>query len=47
MTDQELIDAINRYFGDTRRSREETREGLQAAREEVDSLIELLSHDGG
>lgn len=47
MTDQELIDAINRYFGDTKRSREETRDGLKVAREEIDSLIELLDYEGG
>jgi hypothetical protein len=42
MTYEELKDALSRYFGDTRRSPEETREGLENLRDEIDMLLETL-----
>ena len=45
MNEQQLMEAIQRYFGDKSRSREATREGLEAARDEIEMLIETLSGD--
>ena len=42
MTTQELMEAIQRYYGDTSRSREETREGLEEVRDQIDLLIDSL-----
>lgn len=38
----ELIEAIRRFFSDTSRTREETKDGLLEARDEIDMLLEAL-----
>jgi hypothetical protein len=45
MNDQQLKDAIQKYFSDKSRSREATREGLEAARDEIEMLLETLSDE--
>lgn len=42
MTDEELIAAIEKYFGDTSRSVEDTRTGLLDAYEHIGILLEAL-----
>ncbi len=42
MNEQQLKDAIQKYFADTSRSPEATREGLEAARDEIEMLLETL-----
>ncbi len=42
MTYECLLEAIQSYYGDTSRSREETREGLEDLLEEVKLLIDTL-----
>jgi len=42
MDKHELIAAIQKFFGDTTRTSEETREGLEAARDEIDMLLDTL-----
>lgn len=42
MSTQELMDAIQQYYGDKSRSREETREGLEEVRDMMDLLIDSL-----
>jgi soluble cytochrome b562 len=37
-----IIDTIKKFYGDTSRSRKETREDLEELREELDMLIETL-----
>lgn len=37
-----MMDALQKFYDDTSRSREETREGLQKVRDELDLLIESL-----
>ena len=44
-TKQEVIDGIKEFFGDTSRSREETREALEEVRDELDGLIESLQDE--
>jgi hypothetical protein len=45
MNEQQLKDAIQKFFGDRSRSREATREGLEAARDEIEMLLESLLDD--
>ncbi len=40
-----IMDKIRDYFGDTTRSAEETREGLEFLAEEIDCLIDTLKED--
>lgn len=42
MTKEDLIKAINEFFADTSRSKEETAEGLEEAIEHAENLIEAL-----
>lgn len=42
MTYEELKAALQRYFGDTARSREETREGLENLAGEIDMMLDTL-----
>lgn len=42
MTTQELMDALARFYGDKSRTREETREGLEEVRDQLDLLIDSL-----
>lgn len=44
-TEQELIDHIQKFYGDTSRSRAQTREGLENASEMIDTLIDTLQDD--
>lgn len=39
----QLLDAIRVYYGDTSRSREATREGLEEAQSEIETLIDSLA----
>ena len=34
--------ALNKFFGDTSRTREQTREGLEELRDDIDVMIETL-----
>ncbi|BAO58553.1 hypothetical protein FDH89_gp09 [Pseudomonas phage phiR18] len=45
MTKDELMEAVRGFYGDTSRSREETRELLEEVRDEIDILIESLYED--
>lgn len=40
-----LLKAINDFFSDTSRSADETRDGLEEARDLIDELLEALSND--
>ena len=40
-----IMDKIRDYFGDTRRSAEETREGLEFLAEEINCLIDTLKEE--
>jgi hypothetical protein len=42
MDKNELIEAIRRYFADTTRAREATRDGLREAWDEIETLLEAL-----
>jgi hypothetical protein len=42
MTTEELMNALKKYYGDTSRSREETREGLEEVRDQINLLIDSL-----
>lgn len=42
MDQAELIAAIQKFFGDTARSPQETREGLEAARDEIEMFIDSI-----
>ena len=44
MDEDQLKEAIRKYFADKSRSREATREGLEAARDEIEMLLETLSN---
>lgn len=39
--------AITDFFGDTSRSPEQTKEGLQGLRDHIETLLEALAADGG
>jgi len=45
MNEQQLTDAIQAFYGDTSRSREQTKEGLESARDLIDTLVESLHDD--
>lgn len=45
MTLDSVKQSIQDFFGDTSRSRSETREGLEELRDEVDTLLESLQDD--
>lgn len=38
----ELKEALNKFFGDTSRSRSDTKQGLIELRDEIDLLLETL-----
>lgn len=42
MPENPITEAIQRFFGDTSRSQEEALEGLLAAQDELQALIETL-----
>lgn len=42
MSYDELKMALELFFGDTSRSAEETREGLESLRDEIDMLLDTL-----
>lgn len=42
MSIEEILEAIQAYYGDTSRSREETREGLDEVAGELETLLETL-----
>lgn len=42
MSKDELIAAIQKFFGDTSRSPEETRDGLEEARDQIDTFLDTL-----
>lgn len=42
MTTQDLLDAIQRFYADKSRSREETLEGLEETRDHLELLIDSL-----
>lgn len=42
MNKQKLIEDIQQFYGDTSRSREETRDVLEELRDQIDLLIESL-----
>ncbi|MHB1642043.1 MAG: hypothetical protein ACYCS8_05210 [Acidithiobacillus sp.] len=42
MSEQDVLDAIRKYFYDTSRPQEETKEGLQGFVEEIEVLIDSL-----
>jgi hypothetical protein len=42
METQDLMEALQRFYGDTSRSREETREALEEVRDQIDLLIDSL-----
>lgn len=42
MTYLELLDAVNKFFNDTRRPKEETAEDLRGLKDEIDTMIESL-----
>ncbi|MDO8414157.1 MAG: hypothetical protein Q7S51_10260 [Gallionellaceae bacterium] len=42
METQELMEAMQQFYGDKSRTREETREGLEEVRDQLDMLIESL-----
>ncbi len=37
-----ILDSVNQFFGDTSRSREKTRDGLEQIADLVDSLLEAM-----
>ncbi|HFL2868639.1 TPA: hypothetical protein ACGWVL_003013 [Pseudomonas aeruginosa] len=39
----QLLEAIRSYYGDTSRTREATREGLEEAQSEIETLIDSLA----
>lgn len=45
MTLDELRDAVQRYYGDTTRSRAETKEGLEEILCDIENLIDSLDDD--
>ena len=45
MTEQELKAAIQKFYSDQSRSREQTKEGLEDALDEIEMLIETLEDD--
>lgn len=47
MTKEAVIDAIRKYFGDTTRSAEETRDGLRDIAEEAESLADTINTTEG
>ncbi|CDQ10603.1 conserved protein of unknown function [Acidithiobacillus ferrivorans] len=42
MSEQDVLDAIRKYFSDTSRPQEETKGGLQGFIEEIEILIDSL-----
>jgi predicted DNA-binding protein (UPF0278 family) len=42
MNRDQLLEAIRQFFSDRDRSREETRDGLLEARDEIDILLDAL-----
>lgn len=45
MSKDDLLEAIRRFYGNTSIPRSETREGLEEARDDIDTLIESLLDD--
>lgn len=45
MTPAQLIEAIRDFYGDTSRSKEQTKDALQEAQEEISTLLEALASD--
>ncbi|MBP8202387.1 MAG: hypothetical protein KAX70_00580 [Pseudomonas sp.] len=45
-TYDQIEEAITKYFGDTSRSPEETRNGLTGLRDHIETLLEALATDG-
>lgn len=43
MSEEELIAAIQKFFGDTSRDPEETRKGLEAAQSQIEVFLETLN----
>ena len=42
MNEEQIIEAIQKFFGDTSRTREETKDGLEAVKEHIELLLEAL-----
>lgn len=42
MTKEDLLEAIQKFFGDKSRSREETKDGLEEAIAEIEMFLEAL-----
>lgn len=42
MTIEEIKEIVNKYFGDTSRSQDDTRAGLQELMEEIEILLDSL-----
>lgn len=45
MSKDQLLEAIKDFYGDTSRSREETREALEEIHDEIGILVESLEDD--
>ena len=43
MTKDQLIQAIHDFYNDSRRSIDETREGLEEAQEEIENLLHAMN----
>ncbi|MDG9784667.1 hypothetical protein [Metapseudomonas otitidis] len=44
-TKEQIVETIKEFYGDTSRSREETREALEEVRDELEILIESLEDE--
>lgn len=42
---EQVIEAVRAFYGDTTRSREATRDGLEEVRDEIETLIESLGSE--
>lgn len=42
---EELKEAINKFFGDTSRSRSETKEGLEEASDHIQTMLDTLQDE--
>lgn len=45
MTPAQLIEAIRDFYGDTSRSKEQTKDALQKAQVEIPTLLETIASD--
>lgn len=45
MSTEELIAALQAFYGDTSRSRAATREGLEEAQDQIEQMLETLQDD--